>query len=147
MIQDITNNDAFEPEILEYLTLKSKASRYVYSSAFKHFLDFYRNKYGKDKTISHFLDRIFDEFKKERRKQKRVAELELVEYIEYLKQGKKSNNSIRSYFGGIQNFLKYKGITVSSGFIGNIPPSVEKSINHKHEWRIEDLKEFIQKAL
>jgi hypothetical protein len=32
MIQDVTNNDAFEPEILEYLTLKSKASRYVYSS-------------------------------------------------------------------------------------------------------------------
>jgi len=59
---------------------------------------------------------------------------------------KKSNNSIRAYFGGIQNFLKYKGITVSSGFIGNIPPSVEKAINHKHEWRIADLKEFIQKA-
>ena len=106
MIQDLTKNDTFEPEIQEYLTLKSKASRHVYSSALKHFLDFYRNKYGKDKTISHFLDRIFDEFKKERRKQKRIAELELVEYINYLKMNNKSNNSIRSYFGGIQNFLK-----------------------------------------
>jgi hypothetical protein len=59
MIQDLTKNDAFEPEKLEYLTLKSKASRHVYSSAFNHFLDFYRNKYGKDKTVSNFLELIF----------------------------------------------------------------------------------------
>ena len=78
MIQDLTNNDTFDPEIQEYLTLKSKTSRYGYSSAFKHFLDFYWNKYGKTKTVSSFLDRVFDEFKKERRKQKHVAELEFV---------------------------------------------------------------------
>jgi len=34
MIQDVTNNDAFGPEILEYLSLKNKVSRHVYSSAF-----------------------------------------------------------------------------------------------------------------
>ncbi len=62
MIQDILNNDAFEPEIKEYLSLKSNASRYVYSSAFKHFLDFYRNKYGEDKTITSDADLVFSVF-------------------------------------------------------------------------------------
>jgi integrase len=145
MIQKIVKNDAFEPEIQEYLALKSKTSRHVYSSALKHFLDFYRNKYGKGKTISQFLDRIFDEYKKPRRQQRRIAEIELVEYIDYLKQLKMANNSIRSYFGGLQNFLKFKGVTVSSIFIGNLPPSIEKPDNHKHEWKIEQIQEFIKK--
>jgi hypothetical protein len=34
MIQDVTNNDTFGPEILEHHSLKNKASRHVYSSAF-----------------------------------------------------------------------------------------------------------------
>ena len=109
-----SQKNIFEPEILEYLALKSKTSRHVYSSAFGHFRDFYRNKYGENKGFSDFLDRIFDELKKPRREQRHIAEIELVQLIDYLKQLGKSNNTIRSYFGGIQNFLKYKGITVSA---------------------------------
>jgi len=35
---------------------------------------------------------------------------------------------------------------VSSVFIGNLPPATEKKINHKHEWTIEQLKEFVNLA-
>jgi hypothetical protein len=146
MIQCSSKNDIFEPEIQEYLTLKSKPTQTVHSSAFIHFLDYYRNKHGKEKGFSDFLDRIFDELKKPRREQRRVAEIECVQFISHLKQLEKSNNTIRSYFGGIQNFLKYKGITVSAIFIGNLPPSIEKKINHKHEWTIEHIREFVKCA-
>ena len=99
----------FETEIQEYLELKSRGTKNVYIPAFRAFLDFYQKKYGEGKGFSHFLDRIFDELKKPRREQKRIAETELMEYIDHLKQLGRANNSIRSYFGGIQNLLKYKG--------------------------------------
>jgi hypothetical protein len=60
MIQEIVRNDAFELEIQEYLTLKSKPTQAVYLSAFLHFLDYYQTKHGKGKGFSDFLDRIFD---------------------------------------------------------------------------------------
>jgi integrase len=135
----------FEPEIEEYLALKSKPTREIYASAYRAFLSFYQNKYGKGKGFIHFLDHIFDEFKKPIREQKRIAETELTQFIDYLKDKGKSNNSIRLYFAAMQNFLKYKQVTVSMSFI-NVPAPVEKKINGKHEWHIEQIKQFVDAA-
>ena len=82
MIQELDYNDAFELEIQEYLTLKSKASRHVYSSAFKHFLDFYRNKYGKDNNNGksweiHFLCLRLDALNQETMLQKRISTIHM----------------------------------------------------------------------
>lgn len=136
----------FGEEIEEYMDLKGKTTRGIYSSAFVKFLEFYHTKYGEDKGFGDFLDRIFGELKKPRREQKRVAELELVDFIDYLKDKGLSNNSIRLYFAAVQNFLKYKQITVSGSFIGNMPPPTEKKINQKHEWTIEQIREFVDSA-
>jgi integrase len=135
----------FEPEIEEYLALKSKPTREIYASAYRAFLSFYQNKYGKGKGFIHFLDHIFDEFKKPIREQRRIAETELTQFIDYLKDKGKSNNSIRLYFAAMQNFLKYKQVTVSMSFI-NVPAPVEKKINGKHEWHIEQIKQFVDAA-
>ena len=146
MMQRIIAKSRFGEEVEEYLTLKGKATRFVYSSAFGHFLNFYGNKYGERKGFSDYLDRIFEEIKKPRRQQKRIAELELVDFINYLKELGKSNNTIRLYFAAVQNFLKYKQVMVSARFIGNLPPATEKPINHKHEWTIEQIKSFVDSA-
>ena len=138
--------DRYCEEVYEYLGLKGKATRAIYGSAFNLFLKFYQNKHRKGKGFSDYLDRIYDELKKPRREQRRIAEIELVDFINFLKQLGKSNNTIRAYFAAVQNFLKYKQITVSAIFIGNLPPPVEKPINHKHEWTIEELKTFIDSA-
>lgn len=143
MVQQIIAKSRFGDEVEEYLSLKGKATRFVYSSAFGHFLNFYGNKYGEGKGFSDYLDRIFEELKKERRQQRRIAELELVDFINYLKELGKSNNTIRLYFAAVQNFLKYKQVMVSARFIGNLPPPVEKPINHKHEWTIKQIKKFV----
>ena len=136
----------FGQEVDEYLSLKGKATRITYSSAFSLFLQYYHTKHGEDKGFGDYLDRVYAELKKPRREQRRIAEIELVEFINFLKQIGRSNNTIRSYFAAVQNFLKYKQITVSSSFIGNLPPSTEKPINHKHEWEIEQIKTFVDSA-
>ena len=135
-----------EPEVEEYLTLKGDSTKRTYSAGYRAFMTFYEKKYSVSKVFSHFLDRIFDEFKKPPREQKRIIETELADYINFLKAEGKSNNSIRVYICGIQNFLKYKHIMVSTRFVGNLPPPVERRENGKHEWRIEQIKMFVDKA-
>ncbi|MCW4052952.1 MAG: hypothetical protein NWE78_07080 [Candidatus Bathyarchaeota archaeon] len=146
MVQRGVIQRCFGDKIEEYLGLKSKATRHVYSSAFGHFLGFYQNKHGEGKSFSDYLDRIFDELKKPRREQRRIAEIELVDFINYLKEQGKSNNTIRLYFAAVQNLLKYKQVMVSSIFISNLPPATENPINHKHEWTIEQIKTFLDSA-
>jgi len=134
-----------EQEVEDYLALKSKQTAEIYASAYRAFLSFYQKKYGKNKGFSHFLDRIFEEFKKPIREQRRIAETELTQFIDYLKDEGKSSNSIRLYFAAMQNFLKYKQVTVSMSFI-NVPAPVEKKENGKHEWKIEQIKQFVDAA-
>jgi hypothetical protein len=136
---------AFEPEVEEYLALKSKKTAQIYKSGLAKFLTYYQSKHGKGTGFSHFLDRIFEEFKKPIREQSRVAEIEIGQFIDYLKDQKLSNNAIRLYFAAVQNFLKYKQVTVSMNFI-DMPPPTEKKENGKHEWHIEQIKEFVDAA-
>jgi site-specific recombinase XerD len=135
----------FEPEVQEYLKLKSPSTAKTYGSGFMKFLEYYRAKHGKDKGFNHFLDRIFEEFKKPQREQKRIAEIEVSQFVDYLKDKKISNNAIRLYFAAVQNFLKYKQVSISMSFI-NVPAPTEKKTNGKHEWTIEQVKEFVENA-
>lgn len=135
----------FEPEIQEYLNLKSPSTAHSYANGFVRFLAFYQSKHGKDANFGHFLDRIFEERKKPRREQKRVAETEVSQFINFLKDQGLSNNSIRLYFAAMQNFLKWKEVIISMNFV-NVPPPVEKKVNGKHEWSIEQVKEFVNAA-
>jgi site-specific recombinase XerD len=137
--------EEFEPEIKEYLNLKSAKTAKTYRGAFVKFLRYYRSKHGANVTFNHFLIRIFEEFKKSPLEQDHIAEKEISGFIDYLKDKGLSNNSIRVYFAAIQNYLKYKHIIVSMSFV-NVPPPVEKSENGKHEWKIEHIKQFVDAA-
>jgi|GEM_PF-1910372 len=136
----------FEPELEEYLNCKkTKSTRNSYATGFRYFLEFYQGKYGSDRNLGDFLNSIFEEFKKPIREQKRVAEIEIKDFIKFLQEKNTANNSIRVYFAAIQNFLKYKQVTVSMEFVG-VPSAVEQQINGKHEWSIEQIKQFVDKA-
>jgi integrase len=142
----------FEPEIEEYLKLKSPSTAQSYGSGFVKFRKYYRSKYGKDATFNHFLNRIYEEFKKPPLEQKRIAEIEVSEFIDWLKaqklsSGKKlSSNAIRLYFAAIQNYLKYRNVVISLSFISNIPAANGKKENEKHEWSIKQIKKFVDAA-
>ena len=81
----MTDKNVFETEIQDYLTLKSESTKTIYSASFNEFLRYYENKHGKENGFTHFLDRTFEELRKDRRDQKRLAEIELVQYIDWLK--------------------------------------------------------------
>jgi site-specific recombinase XerD len=138
--------EQLEPVVEEYLTLKAKSTKRVYASTYQQFLIYYQKKHGKGKGFNDFLDRIYAELKKPLREQKRIIESEIGEFINFLKSEGKSNNSIRLYIAALQNFLKYKNITFSTSFIGNMPPPVARKVNGKHEWKISQLKKFIEAA-
>ena len=134
----------FGIEVEDYLKLKSKSTRTIYASTYRTFLQYYQTKYGKDKNFTDFLDRIFAEIKKPQREQRKIIETELSEFIDFQKKKGKSNNTIRLYIASIQNFLKYKNINVTISFIGNMPPPTAKKTNGKHEWRIDQIRQFVE---
>lgn len=141
----------FEPEVEEYLNLKKKDTAGTYASGFRKFLEFYHEKYGDKAGFSHLLDRIFDEFKKPPREQKRIAEVEANEFILWLKDHKNnkgqnfSNNAIRLYFAAMQDFLRYKNVALSAEFL-NVPAPNGKKENEKHEWTKDQVREFVNAA-
>jgi hypothetical protein len=94
-----------EPEIEEYLLLKKRSTANVYRSNLRIFVEYYQSIYGKDKTISDFLDTIFDELKKPRRQQRRITEIVLAGFIKHLQEKGMANNTIRSKFAAVQNFI------------------------------------------
>jgi hypothetical protein len=126
----MTSWKQFGDEAEEFLLLKGKTTQHIYASAFRAFLEHYQTQHGEGKGFSHFLDRIFDELQKPRRQQRRLAEIEIVQFVDFLKQKGKSGNSIRTYFVAVQSFLKIKGAPFSAKLIGNLPPAVEKKENH-----------------
>jgi integrase len=141
---------SFESEVEEYLGMKKPATADVYRYGFAKFLEYYRVKYGDDTNLHHFLLRIQTELQKPLLEQERITEMELKEFIDYLKNQKLSNNAIRLYFAAIQNFLKYKHIVLSGSFV-ELPPQVgkrdgNKKVNGKHKWTIEQIKQFVDVA-
>jgi integrase len=146
--------EKFEQEVEDYLKSKGKHTAEIYSSGFRAFVEYYRPKHDVDNPFGHFLDRIFEDIDKPPREQKRIAEAELTEYIKFLKKKPLktnpnktlSNNAIRLYLAAMQDFLKYMRIIVSAEFISDIPPPNGKKENEKHEWEIEQIKEFVDTA-
>jgi hypothetical protein len=118
--------DYLHHKIEEYLTLKKEATANIYRSALRTFVRHYKSEHGEDKTISHFLDKIFDEYKKPRREQSRIAEIEVSNFIRFLKKKGLAPNTILLKFAAIQNFLKYKQVIVSSSFIGVFLLGIQK---------------------
>ena len=133
-------------EAEEYLKLKTESTAEIYRTAYRKFIKFYRRRHGEDTGFGHFLDRIFENLKIPRRQQKRIAEAEMVDFIEDMINEGASNNTIRLYFTAVQNFLKYKGVQISAKWVGNFPKSIPKKTNHKHEWTLAQIREFVDKA-
>ena len=130
----------------EYLSLKGGATQRAYRGAFKLFLNYYQSKRGEEADFNTFLEAIFDNLKKPLSEQRRIIEPELVAFIEYLKMKGFTNKSIRVYLAGIQNYLKYNNIIVSMSFVGNLPQPTTLKINSKHEWTLDQVKDYMEHA-
>lgn len=133
-------------DVEEYLGLKSRNTAEIYRTGFRKFITYYQEKYVDEVGFNHFLDRLFENARLPMREQKRVAELEMVDYLNYLTDQGGSNNTQRLYFGAIQNYLKYRGIVLSAKWVGNYPKSTPRKENKKQRWTLSQIKEFVEKA-
>ena len=133
-------------DVEEYLKLKSQSTAEIYRTGFRKFITYYRGRYGEDVDYNHFLETLFDNSQLLPQERKRVGELEMVEYLNFLKDEGVSNNTQRLYFSAIQNYLKYRGIILSAKWVGNYPRATGRKENKKHPWKLSQIKEFVQKA-
>lgn len=140
-------------EIQEYLALKrTKSTKTAYSSSFRAFLKYYMGKHGENIGFSHLLDRVYENLKKPRFVQEQIVEPEITGFITWLKEEvledkrPKSENTIRQYIAALQHLLKYYNIVVSMNLIENYPRAVPLPTSTKHEWKIEQIKDFVNAA-
>ena len=145
-------NYGFCEEVKAFLKVKKPSTCRIYKIGLDKFRDYYRGKYGKDKTVADFLNAVSEDMKKPALEQKRIAETEFNGFIKHLENLstektdlKTSANTIRLYLAAVQNLLKYWHITVSFRFV-DLPKAVAKRVNHKHEWELEEVQEFFNKA-
>lgn len=134
-----------QEEIEAFLSMKSKTTAIIYRAGLREFLKYYRGKHGVDKTIMDFIDDCWINIKKPREEQTRLEETELNGFINFMKEGERSNNTIRVYVAALQNLLKYNRLPVSLSFV-NLPPPRPLPKNDKHEWKLDHMKEFFNKA-
>lgn len=135
-----------EPICEEFLALKGVKTAEIYRTSFRYFTQWYREKYDTKKPFEDFLNKLYENLSLPVREQSSPAETILNEYIRHLILKKFSNNTIRNYFAGLQNFLKWKHIPVSSAFIGNLPDPTGLKKNKKHPWKLEQIKQFVDMA-
>jgi integrase/recombinase XerD len=132
-------------EVEAFFATKGSATKRVYKAALNYFLEFYQTKHGEDKTLSTFLDELDKNMKLPRRQRRRLSEEELNGYISFLQEKKMSNNSIRAYVAGLQNFLKYYSFQVSTAFV-KVPSNKVAKKNKKHAWKLVEIQEFVKVA-
>ncbi len=134
-----------EERVNSFLNFFKGKTEKAYRTALKIFLDFYREKHGDKATISEFLKAIYEDWRRDISQQERIAENTLQQFINYLSEKGKSPKTISTYIGGIQSFLKYCNIPVSTRFIKK-PYPVPLKKNSKIVWSIPKLKKFVESA-
>lgn len=134
-------------EAKEFLKHKSKSTRKIYRNGLRHYVTYYKCKYGSEKTISSFLNLLEENSQLPRKQRKRkLAEAILHDYIENLKKKGYANNSIRSYFVAIQNLLNFYDQPISARWLADFPKSVPLPKNRKHQWKLDQIKQFVDHA-
>lgn len=130
-------------EVNQYLKAKSKSTAKSYKSNLKRFRKFY------GKSIPEFIKEV--EMNREKNKslspieRRRYFEETINEFIKWMQDLGYANNAVRGSMSALQNLFKYYEVPISYSFV-KMPPPISKKINHKHKWRIEEIKKYVSGA-
>lgn len=131
------------PAATRYLESKKKGTAEAYSTCLKRFQAFYR------KSLADFIDEIEQQQVKNRElplsQRERPGEQVIQRFVHWLEANNYSPKSIRQSTAAIQNALKYYGVSVSMEFVRQ-PPDRTLEENKKHEWSLDQVREFIKVA-
>ncbi len=131
-------------EVEQYLKAKkTKGTQVTYRGCLKRFRKFY------DRPITEFFKEIDTQREKNKKlppvERRRYFEETINDFVEWMQDLGYANNPIRGSLTALQNLLKYYDIPISYAFV-KIPPPISKKTNHKHKWKIEEIKEFVAGA-
>jgi len=126
-----------------YLESKSPATAGSYRTCLKRFKAFY----GKD--LGEFLKEV-DRQRKENDslpapERRRFFEVTINDFITFMKDHDYANNPIRGSLTALQNFFLYYDVPISFKFV-KMPSPISKKKNHKHKWKLEQIKEFVDRS-
>jgi hypothetical protein len=134
-------------EVQEWLTyMQGKAiGTYQHArTAINYFYEYLQAQDGKA-TISAFLDRVEANEQLPRRERTRVMESEVNRFLTHLDEKGLSSGAVRAYYFKVKSFLKFKGFRLSTEFV-NLPKYVPVKENQKHQWTLQQMQEFVDKA-
>lgn len=132
-----------DDQVEQYLKAKTKSTASTYRGCLKRFRKFY------DRPITEFLKDV--EAQREKNKdlppaeRRRYFEETINDFIKWMQDLGYANNPIRGSLTALQNLLKYYDVPISYSFV-KMPPPISRKSNHKHQWRIEEIKEFVAGA-
>ena len=130
-------------EVEQYLKAKTKGTANTYRGCLKRFRKFY------DRPITEFLKEVETQREKNKNlppaERRRYFEETINDFIKWMQDLGYANNPIRGSLTALQNLLKYYDVPISYAFV-KIPPPISKKTNHKHKWKIEEIKEFVAGA-
>lgn len=127
----------------KYLEAKTEGTASTYRGNLKRFRKFY------GKPITEFLKEV--EAQREKNKnlpldeRRRYFEETINEFIAWMKDLGYANNPIRGSLTALQNLFKYFDVPISYAFV-KMPPPISRKRNHKHKWKLEEIKEFVDRA-
>lgn len=138
-LKSVTLDDA----ALRYLDTQAKGTKVSYEKCLRRFVYFYEG------PFSRFLGEIEEERDQNKtlpiEARKRPGEETIRKFIEWHLEIGYSNYSTLQSIGAIQNALKYYGVPVSMAFIKTPPPTPKKE-NDKHEWTLDQIRQFAESA-
>ena len=132
-----------DDQVNQYLKAKTKNTARTYKGSLKRFRKFY------GRPISEFLKEVEDQRIKNKDvppiERKRYFEETINEFIKWSQDLGYANNPIRGSLTALQNLFKYYDVPISFSFV-NMPPPISRKSNHKHKWKIEEVKKFVAGA-
>jgi integrase len=129
--------------VLKYLETRGKNTAIAYEKCLKRFVKFYGHPFND--YIREIEERQQVNQEKPITERTRPGEDTLRGFIRWHKEVGYSNYSTLQSLGAVQNILKYYGIRITYDFIETPPPRSMKE-NTKHEWKLDQIKRFVEAA-
>ncbi len=132
-----------DESVTRYLETKKESTRKAYEKCLKRFTKF------SGEPFKRFLEQIEEQQRanldRPIHEKVRPGEDVIRGFIEWHEEAGYSNYSTLQAIGAIQNILKYYGIAISFGFI-DTPPARPMKKNDKHEWTLDQIRQFVEVA-
>lgn len=125
----------------EFLEALSTGTRQVYEAGLGVFLVFYQGKYGRDCTLSYFLDELEADLHRSRRERKHIGRKVLRKFVTWMKKQGFKPKSIRTYTSAVQSLATYYEYHISARY-AKLPTSQPES--KKYPWTVDEIPEFIE---